>query len=69
MEDIIAPPPGEFFSESNDASVVILLSYGRPAESCGSYLHSWSVGALWVLCGWERTARGRIIGAVGNKTG
>ncbi len=28
VEDIIDSPPGEFFSETNDASVVILLTYG-----------------------------------------
>jgi beta-lactamase superfamily II metal-dependent hydrolase len=27
--DVIAPPPGELFSETNDNSVAILLSYGR----------------------------------------
>jgi hypothetical protein len=26
--DVIAPPPGELFSETNDNSVAILLSYG-----------------------------------------
>ena len=26
--DVIAPPPGEFFSETNDNSVAILLTYG-----------------------------------------
>jgi competence protein ComEC len=26
--DIIAPPPGELFSETNDNSVAILLTYG-----------------------------------------
>jgi competence protein ComEC len=26
--NIIAPPPGELFSETNDNSVAILLSYG-----------------------------------------
>jgi competence protein ComEC len=26
--DVIAPPPGEHFSETNDNSVAILLSYG-----------------------------------------
>ncbi len=26
--DVIAPPPGELFSETNDNSVVILLTYG-----------------------------------------
>src|SRR5215210_2120157 len=30
--------------------------------------HSWSVGALWGLCGWERIARRRIIGVVENTT-
>jgi hypothetical protein len=29
--DVIAPPPGDLFSETNDNSVAILLSYGpRP---------------------------------------
>ena len=27
--DVIAPPPGELFPETNDNSVAILLSYGR----------------------------------------
>jgi competence protein ComEC len=27
-EDVIAPPPGELFSETNDNSVAILLTYG-----------------------------------------
>jgi competence protein ComEC len=27
--DVIAPPPGELFSETNDNSVAILLSYGQ----------------------------------------
>ncbi len=27
VEDVIAPPPGEFFSEINDPSFAILLSY------------------------------------------
>jgi beta-lactamase superfamily II metal-dependent hydrolase len=27
LEDVIAPPPGEFSSETNDNSVVILLPY------------------------------------------
>jgi competence protein ComEC len=26
--DVIAPPPGELFAETNDNSVAILLSYG-----------------------------------------
>ena len=26
--DVIAPPPGELFSETNDNSVAILLTYG-----------------------------------------
>jgi beta-lactamase superfamily II metal-dependent hydrolase len=26
--DVIAPPPGELFSEINDSSVTILLTYG-----------------------------------------
>jgi beta-lactamase superfamily II metal-dependent hydrolase len=26
--EVIAPPPGELFSETNDNSVAILLSYG-----------------------------------------
>jgi competence protein ComEC len=26
-EDVIAPPPGELFSETNDNSVAILLTY------------------------------------------
>jgi len=28
LEDVIAPPPGELFSETNDNSVAILLTYG-----------------------------------------
>jgi hypothetical protein len=28
QKDVIAPPPGELFSETNDNSVVILLTYG-----------------------------------------
>jgi competence protein ComEC len=28
ITDVIAPPPGELFSETNDNSVAILLSYG-----------------------------------------
>ncbi len=28
LADVIAPPPGELFSETNDNSVAILLSYG-----------------------------------------
>ncbi len=28
VEDIIDPPPNEFFSETNDNSVAILLTYG-----------------------------------------
>src|SRR5918998_2565848 len=28
MTDVIAPPPGELFSETNDNSVAILLNYG-----------------------------------------
>ena len=28
MIDIIAPPPGELFSETNDNSVAIILTYG-----------------------------------------
>jgi competence protein ComEC len=28
IKDIIAPPPGELFSETNDNSVAILFSYG-----------------------------------------
>jgi len=28
VTDVIAPPPGELFSETNDNSVAILLSYG-----------------------------------------
>jgi hypothetical protein len=28
LEDVIAPPPGELFSETNDNSVAFLLSYG-----------------------------------------
>jgi hypothetical protein len=28
LEEVIAPPPGELFSETNDNSVAILLSYG-----------------------------------------
>jgi len=27
-KDVIAPPPGELFSETNDNSVAILLTYG-----------------------------------------
>jgi competence protein ComEC len=27
IKDVIAPPPGEFFSETNDNSVAILLTY------------------------------------------
>jgi competence protein ComEC len=27
--DVIAPPPGELFSETNDNSVAILLTYGQ----------------------------------------
>ncbi len=27
VEDVIAPPPGEYVSETNDNSVAILLSY------------------------------------------
>jgi beta-lactamase superfamily II metal-dependent hydrolase len=27
LEDVIAPPPGELFSETNDNSVAILLTY------------------------------------------
>ena len=26
--DVITPPPGELFSETNDNSVAVLLSYG-----------------------------------------
>ncbi len=26
--DVIAPPPGELFSKTNDTSVAILLTYG-----------------------------------------
>ena len=29
MADVIAPPPGELFIETNDNSVAILLSYGK----------------------------------------
>jgi competence protein ComEC len=28
LKDVIAPPPGELFSETNDNSVAILLTYG-----------------------------------------
>ena len=28
VTDVIAPPPGELFSETNDNSVAILLTYG-----------------------------------------
>ena len=28
LEDVIAPPPGELFSETNDNSVAILSTYG-----------------------------------------
>ena len=28
IKDVIAPPPGELFSETNDNSVAILLTYG-----------------------------------------
>ncbi len=28
LADVMAPPPGELFSETNDNSVAILLSYG-----------------------------------------
>jgi beta-lactamase superfamily II metal-dependent hydrolase len=28
IEDVIAPPPGELYSETNDNSVAILLTYG-----------------------------------------
>jgi beta-lactamase superfamily II metal-dependent hydrolase len=28
LTNVIAPPPGELFSETNDNSVVILLTYG-----------------------------------------
>ena len=31
--DVIAPPPGELFSETNDNSVAILLSYGTARVS------------------------------------
>jgi hypothetical protein len=27
LEDVIAPPPGELFSETNDTLVAILLTY------------------------------------------
>jgi hypothetical protein len=29
MADVIAPPPGELFSETNDNPVAILLTYGQ----------------------------------------
>jgi competence protein ComEC len=45
LEDFIAPPPGELFSETNDNSVAILLSYGtarvllaRDAEAREEYM-------------------------------
>ncbi len=28
LADVMAPPPGELFSETNDNSVAILLTYG-----------------------------------------
>jgi competence protein ComEC len=28
LEDVIGPPPGELYSETNDNSVAILLTYG-----------------------------------------
>ena len=30
--DVIAPPPGELFSETNDNSVAILLTYGTARD-------------------------------------
>jgi competence protein ComEC len=43
--DVIAPPPGELLSETNDNSVAILLSYGTArvlligdAEARGEYM-------------------------------
>jgi hypothetical protein len=30
IEDVIVPPPGDLFSETNDNSVAILLSHGTP---------------------------------------
>jgi len=41
---VIAPPPGELFSETNDNSVAILLSYGTPTitlpEDVGVYVEA-----------------------------
>ena len=51
LEDVIAPPPGELFSETNDNSVAILLTYAtaRILLACdpeaGERKHTWRTAA------------------------